>query len=358
MPLRLQALNPSKMHNLHTSPRLRAPSSHVERGCTPTFSSADPAVVSAPPQPRKKSWVERTPKKVRPYLYLARVDKPIGILLFYYPFAWSITMASYALDLPIIILLTYLGLFGVCAFVTRALVCTIDDMWDRDIDKAVERTKMRPIAIGDVDIPQAAKFTGLQMAAWLAFLTQLNWYSTILGLWQFPLIVIYPLMKRITYWTSAACGLLLSWGVFLGWSAFAGSVNWTVCLPLYAGGVVWATVYTTIYEHQDKSDDVKIGVLSTALLFGEHTRLILSALSAICVGLIGTAGYMTDTLLTGVVGVPFYAGLGVGALQLARVLSQTDFDDRASCEKGFEACGWFGFWIWMGAVGNYFYLIL
>ena len=107
---------------------------------------------------------------------------------------------------------------------------------------------------------------------------------------------------------------------------------------------------------QDKTDDVKMGIRSTALLFGEHTRSALSALSVTSVGLIGTAGYMTDTLLTGVIGVPFYAGLGAGALQLARVLRQTDFDDRTSCWKGFVGCGWSGFWIWVGAVGNYFYL--
>lgn len=109
---------------------------------------------------------------------------------------------------------------------------------------------------------------------------------------------------------------------------------------------------------QDKTDDVKMGIRSTALLFGEHTRSALSALSATSVGLIGTAGYMADTLSIGIVGVPFYAGLGAGAIQLTRVLAQTDFNDRASCWKGFVGCGWSGFWIWVGAVGNYFYLML
>ena len=103
---------------------------------------------------------------------------------------------------------------------------------------------------------------------------------------------------------------------------------------------------------------MKMGIRSTALLFGEHTRSVLSALSVTSVGFIGTAGYIADTSLTGVVGVPFYAGLGTGALQLARVLRRTDFNNRASCWKGFVGCGWSGFWIWMGAVGNYFYLML
>ena len=102
---------------------------------------------------------------------------------------------------------------------------------------------------------------------------------------------------------------------------------------------------------------MKMGIRSTTLLFGEHSQSVLSALPAALIELIGTAGYMADTLLVGVAGVPFYAGLGVGAVQLARVLRQTNFDDRASCWKGFVGCGWSGFWIWMGAVGNYFYLM-
>ena len=100
-----------------------------------------------------------------------------------------------------------------------------------------------------------------------------------------------------------------------------------------------------------------MGIRSTTLLFGEHSRSVLSALPAALIELIGTAGYMADTLLVGVVGAPFCAGLRVGATQLAGVLRQTDFDDWVSCWKGFVGCGWSGFWILMGAIGYYFYLV-
>jgi len=226
-----------------------------------------------------------------------------------------------------------------------------------DLIPVVDRTKGRPMANGDLTIPQAVGFVGLQLSGGLAVLIQSSWHSILLGISWLPIITIYPLMKRITYWPQGVLGLAWNWGALLGWSVVAGSVNWAVCLPLYAGGIAWTLVYDTIYAHQDKEDDVKMGIRSTALLFGEHTRSVLSAFSVTSVGLIGTAGYMVDTL-TGVVGVPFYAGLGVGAIQLARVLRQTDFEDRASCWKGFVGCGWYGFWIGTGAVGNYLYLML
>lgn len=151
----------------------------------------------------------------------------------------------------------------------------------------------------------------------------------------------------------------------LGWSAVAGAVDWSVCLPLYAGGVCWTLVYDSIYAHQvcnsqiqivirlscalrqDKTDDVNMGIRSTALLFGERTRPILSALSASSISLITYAGYLNGH------GVLFYGGVGLAAAQLARVLWQTDFDSRPSCWKGFVGCGWSGFWVWMGTLGDY-----
>jgi len=178
-------------------------------------------------------------------------------------------------------------------------------------------------------------------------LTQLNWYSILLGASSLSLVTIYPFMKRITYWPQAVLGLAFNWGAFLGWSAVSGSVNWEVCLPLYLGGVCWTLVYDSIYAHQDKLDDVKVSIRSTALLFSHNTRPILSLLSLSSLSLISYSGYLNHQML------PFYAGVGVAGLQLAKVLWRTDFDDRLSCWKGFVGCGWAGFWIWMGAVGDF-----
>ncbi|KAL5641289.1 hypothetical protein ACGC1H_001691 [Rhizoctonia solani] len=122
------------------------------------------------------TWIDLLPVKVRPYLLLARVDKPIGTMLLLWPCTWSITMASYVTQAPISVPLTYLSLFGIGAFIMRGAGCTINDMWDRNLDKAVDRTKTRPLARGDVTPWQAFGFLGVQLSAGLAVLTQLNWY--------------------------------------------------------------------------------------------------------------------------------------------------------------------------------------
>ncbi|KAI0053059.1 4-hydroxybenzoate polyprenyl transferase [Auriscalpium vulgare] len=299
-----------------------------------------------------KSWVDRMPAKVQPYLYLIRIDKPIGTLLLYYPCTWSITMAAYALNTPASVPLTYLGLFGVGALVMRGAGCTINDLWDRNLDKAVERTKTRPLARGDITPRQAVAFLVPQMSAGLAVLTQLNWYSILLGASSLSVVTIYPLMKRITHWPQAVLGLAFNWGALLGWSAVAGAVNWAVAAPLYAGGILWTLVYDSIYAHQDKHDDRTVGIRSTALLFGERTRPILYAFSASSVGFLTLAGYMNAQ------GAPFYLGVGLAAAQLARVVHGTDFNNRESCARGFVGCGWAGFWVWMAALGDYAYLRL
>jgi 4-hydroxybenzoate polyprenyltransferase len=165
---------------------------------------------------------------------------------------------------------------------------------------------------------------------------------------------------------SHCLGLTFNWGALIGWSAVAGSVNWSVALPLYAGGVCWTLVYDTIYAHQvrhfyltfmcmtrftlstqDKTDDVKVGVYSTALLFGAHTRSIVSAFSVSSISLWALAGYANAQ------GVPYYLGVSLAALTLARILRTVDFDSRASCWDAFRKCGWAGAWLWAGATADY-----
>ena len=161
-------------------------------------------------------------------------------------------------------------------------------------------------------------------------------------------------------------GFAFNWGALLGWSAVAGSVDWAVCLPLYAGGVCWTLVYDSIYAHQvrlsfyislyiahtnirpqDKIDDVQAGIRSTALLFGMRTRPILSLLSLSSLGLISLAGHLNAQSSL------FFCGVALAGVQLARVLHRTDFDARASCWRGFVGCGWAGFWVWLGALVDY-----
>ncbi|KAF8211259.1 4-hydroxybenzoate polyprenyl transferase [Mycena galopus ATCC 62051] len=330
----------------HPPASLFAHSSLPYRG-TRSRTSPQSRLTSSSPSLATKTWVDHLPAKVRPYLYLSRIDKPIGTLLLFYPCAWSITMASYALQLPFTTPLTYISLFGVGAIVMRGAGCIINDMWDRDLDKAVARTKERPLARGDITHGQAVILLGAQLSAGLAVLVQLNWYSILLGAASLSVVAVYPLMKRITHWPQAVLGIAFNWGALLGWSAVAGTVDWNVCLPLYASGVTWTLVYDSIYAHQDKKDDVGVGIRSTALLFGNRTRPILGALSATSVSLVTYAGYLNAH------GAPFYLGVSLAAAQLARIIYRTDFDQRQSCWQGFVDCGWSGFWIWMGALADY-----
>ncbi|EPQ59341.1 4-hydroxybenzoate polyprenyl transferase [Gloeophyllum trabeum ATCC 11539] len=321
------------------------------RSLSGTSSKAIAGSAEVQAQAPKPTWVDRLPPKIRPYLYLTRIDKPIGTLLLFYPCAWSITMASYALQLPFTTPLKYISLFGLGAIIMRGAGCTINDMWDRNLDKAVARTKDRPLARGDITPAQAFGFLGLQLSGGLAVLTQLNWYryeiSILLGASSLSVVTIYPFMKRITDWPQAVLGLAFNWGTLLGWSAVAGSCDWSVCLPLYAGGFAWTLVYDTIYAHQDKTDDIHVGIRSTALLFGPYTRPLLTGLSLCSLSLITYAGYLNAH------GPLFYTGVGLAATQLACVLYRTDFDNRPSCWKGFVGCGWAGFWVWMGALADY-----
>ncbi|KAF7313686.1 4-hydroxybenzoate polyprenyltransferase, mitochondrial [Mycena chlorophos] len=260
-------------------------------------------------------------------------------------------MASYALHTPLTTPLAYTALFGTGALVMRGAGCTINDMWDKNLDKSVARTKERPLARGDITRRQALAFLAGQLSVGLGVLLQLNWYSILLGATSLSVVIIYPLMKRITYWPQAVLGIAFNWGALLGWSAVAGSTDWAVCLPLYAGGIAWTLVYDSIYAHQDKRDDVGVGIRSTALLFGHKTRPILGLLSGTSMTLVGYSGLLNGQ------GLPFFVGVGIAAMQLARIVYRTNFESRESCWKGFVDCGWPGFTIWMGALADYVYAV-
>lgn len=227
-------------------------------------------------------------ERIVPYTKLARLDRPIGIALLYWPCAWSIQMGSFASVSAIPCDPFMLSLFLVGATVMRGAGCTINDLWDRNIDSKVERTKNRPLASGKLVPRQAITFLALQLSLGLAILLQLNTYCIAIGTLSLIPVAVYPLMKRITYWPQIMLGIAFNWGALIGMPAalnlsfndiFSSLQHWKVTLPLYLGGICWTLVYDTIYAHQDKVDDLIVGVKSTALRFGNKTPLILSAFS-------------------------------------------------------------------------------
>ncbi|CAL8249101.1 unnamed protein product [Merluccius merluccius] len=287
--------------------------------------------------------VNWAPASVQPYLRLMRVDKPIGTWLLYLPCTWSIGLAADPGCLPHLGMLT---LFGVGAVLMRGAGCTINDMWDKDFDRKVSRTATRPIAAGDVSQMQALVFLGGQLSLALGVLLCLNYYSIALGAASLSLVVTYPLMKRVTYWPQLVLGLAFNWGALLGWAAVAGSCDWSVCLPLYFSGVMWTLIYDTIYAHQDKEDDVKIGVKSTALMFREQTKPWLMGFTASMMAGLTVAGVNAEQTL------PYYLTLSAVAVHLTHQIYTLDINKPEDCWKKFVSNRNLGLLLFLGIIAG------
>ncbi|KAJ7327181.1 hypothetical protein JRQ81_016940 [Phrynocephalus forsythii] len=297
---------------------------------TSTFSAA--ALVRAAPGP------------VKPYLRLMRLDKPIGTWLLYLPCTWSIALAAEPGCWPAWDMLL---LFGTGALLMRGAGCTINDMWDQEYDKKVTRTARRPLAAGEISSFQSLVFLGGQLSLALCVLLCFNYYSIVLGAASLSLVVIYPLMKRITYWPQLFLGLAFNWGALLGWSAIQGSCNWSVCLPLYFSGVLWTLTYDTIYAHQDRKDDLAIGIKSTALRFNENTKLWLSGFSAMMLLGLTVTGINCDQTF------PYYAAVMAVGSHLAQQIYTLDIHNPEDCWKKFISNRTLGLLLFSGIVlGN------
>lgn len=208
---------------------------------------------------------------MRPYAILARLDRPVGVWLLLLPCFWAIVLASGDVRLWGRSDLFLVALFVLGAFVMRSAGCVINDMWDRKLDRKVERTSVRPLACGSLSVMQALIFLCMLLSVGLLILLQMNMLTIILGVMSLPLIATYPLMKRFTWWPQAFLGLTFNFGALMGWSAFAGDLSFAAVL-LYVSGFFWTLGYDTIYAHQDMEDDALAGIKSTALKFGEKSK--------------------------------------------------------------------------------------
>ncbi|KAK2361378.1 polyprenyltransferase [Trifolium repens] len=290
------------------------------------------------------SWIDLyLHRSVQPYAHLARLDKPIGTWLLLWPCVWSITLAAPPGHLPD---LKMLALFGCGALLLRGAGCTINDLIDRDIDTKVERTKLRPVASGLLTPFQGLSFLGFQLLLGLGILLQLNNYSRVLGASSLLLVFSYPLMKRFTFWPQAFLGLTFNWGALLGWAAVKGNLDPSIVLPLYASGVCWTLVYDTIYAHQDKEDDLKVGVKSTALRFGDSTKEWLTGFGIASVSSLALSGFNAE------LGWPYYAFLGVASGHLGWQIWTVDLSSRSDCNRKFVSNKWYGAIIFGGILAG------
>ena len=276
------------------------------------------------------NWVDTlAPAWTRPYLRLARLDRPIGSWLLLLPCWWSSALAAVAAHRAAPSL-AHLILFFVGAFAMRGAGCTWNDIADRELDRSVERTRSRPIPSGQVSVLNAAIFLVLQSLVGLAVLLAFNAFTIALGIASLVIVAVYPFMKRITYWPQIVLGLAFSWGALMGWAAFFGRLGLPALL-LYAGSIAWVIGYDTIYAHQDREDDALAGIKSTALLFGERTKRMLALFYAIAVVLIAAAGLAAGA------GAIFGFGLLAFAAHLVWQVVRLDIADPDRCLAIFKS---------------------
>ena len=218
------------------------------------------------PDSERTGLIGALPRAIRPYASLMRLDRPIGTWLLYWPCAWSVALAGVRGEIALFAWL----LLG--AFVMRSAGCAYNDIVDRDLDRRVERTRLRPLASGRVSLKRAwALVVGLSLAG-LVVLLQLNPAAQIVALLSLAPVAAYPFMKRITWWPQAWLGLVFSWGALVGWPAVTGSFG-LPALILWIGSIFWVIGYDTLYAIQDIEDDALVGVKSSARALGDRARL-------------------------------------------------------------------------------------
>ena len=225
--------------------------------------------VSMTPDSEHRGLAARVPAPLRPYMLLARLDRPIGWWLLFWPGAWAVALAAGAIARWDLILWLLLG-----AVAMRGAGCVYNDIVDRDLDARVARTASRPLASGAIGLRAAWAWLGLLCLVGLMVLVQLNVPAALVALASLVPVAAYPFMKRITWWPQAWLGLVFSWGALVGWIAIRGEAGFgdPALWLLYAGSIAWVIGYDTIYALQDVEDDALIGVRSSARRLGRHVR--------------------------------------------------------------------------------------
>ncbi|MDH3668876.1 MAG: 4-hydroxybenzoate octaprenyltransferase [Paracoccaceae bacterium] len=283
-----------------------------------------------------RNWVDHlAPPWSRPYLRLARADRPIGTWLLLIPCWWGITLAILDSGWRWVDLWLFPAT-AIGAFVMRGAGCTWNDITDREIDGQVERTRSRPIPSGQVTVLQAIAFMIALGLVGLVILLTLNSAAIWLGVISLLPVCIYPFAKRFTWWPQLFLGIAFNWGALLGWAAHDGGLS----LPpiyLYLAGIAWTLHYDTIYAHQDREDDELIGVRSTARLFDQDTGWWLWLFTGLTVVLALMAVLFAKGGWIALLG-----PLGLGGF-MAWQIRELDIDDPDQCLRLFRATRFGGF---------------
>ncbi|WP_235615341.1 4-hydroxybenzoate octaprenyltransferase [Candidatus Thiodiazotropha endoloripes] len=283
------------------------------------------------------SWGER----LRRYALLVRLHRPIGILLLLWPTLWSLWIAAEGTPPWGMVLVFTLGVA-----IMRSAGCAINDYADRDFDGHVTRTEDRPIASGLIEPREAlGVFLVLSLMA-ATLLIFLNWPTRYLSLVALGLTALYPFMKRYTYLPQVVLGAAFGWAVPMVFMALTESlplITWVIFLST----LIWALIYDTQYAMVDREDDLKIGVKSTAILFGRHDNLIVGLLQGVMLGLLVLIGLMSDR------GLLYFLGIAAAAMLFLYQQWLTRDRDPKACFQAFLNNNRFGLVVFVGLVLDY-----
>lgn len=284
-----------------------------------------------------------------------RLDKPAGTYYLFFPCLFSTLLAASYSAPPALEVLSTTFLFFSGALIMRGAGCSINDLWDRNLDPHVARTRLRPIARRAITPFKALTFTGVQLFAGLGILLQFPPACFFYGAPSLLLVATYPLAKRVTHYPQFVLGLTFSWGAFMGFPALGIDLLTNMAAAqavayLYASCISWTVLYDMIYAHMDVRDDAKAGIKSIALRHEENTKAILSGLAVVQIGLLAAAGYAIG------LGPIFFAGsCGSAALTLGTMIWRVRLKEVANCWWWFRNGAWFtGGGIAAGLLGEYF----
>lgn len=289
----------------------------------------------------KTGFIVKIRQKVPLYWQLTRMNRPIGTLLLLWPTLWSLWLA--AEGVPTI---KNLVIFSLGVIVMRAAGCVINDFADRKIDGDVQRTKDRPLATGAVSSREAlGLFTGLCLIA-LGLVLMTNLLTIQLSVGGLLLAFCYPFMKRYTHLPQVVLGAAFAWGIPMAYAAESGSLHENIWL-IYLAVVLWTVAYDTFYAMVDREDDIKIGVKSTAILFGEQDRLMTGILQVLTLYALLLVGNRFE------LGTFYYLSLIVAALFFIYQQWLIRFRTREACFKAFVNNHWVGLVVFVGLVSEY-----
>ncbi|MDH5692863.1 MAG: 4-hydroxybenzoate octaprenyltransferase [Gammaproteobacteria bacterium] len=283
-------------------------------------------------------------ERLKQYALLMRLDKPVGILLLLWPTLWALWLA--ADGIPHIAVLV---VFTTGVLLMRSAGCVINDYADRDIDGHVQRTQNRPLAQGKIPPKEALLlFVTLCLTAFAMVLT-MNWLTIALSFGGALLAAIYPFMKRYTHLPQVVLGAAFAWSIPMGFAAQTGTVE-PIAWVLFFISLMWTVAYDTMYAMVDREDDLKIGVKSTAILFGDADRVIIGLLQALTLAGLFVVGQHQG------LGVFYYSGLAVGTALAIYQQTLIRNRERQQCFKAFLNNNWFGAIVFAGIALNYFSL--